>query len=52
MTENLNHTTKLINEIKGIISFSKETAIRKVDSERTLMYWKIYYQIFSRKITT
>jgi len=42
-------TTKLVNEVKGIINLSRENAIRKVDSERTLMYWKIGKRIFEEE---
>ena len=48
-TKSPKETTKLINEIKGIISLSRENAIRKVDSERTLMYWKIGQRIFEEE---
>jgi predicted nuclease of restriction endonuclease-like (RecB) superfamily len=42
-------TTKLVNEVKGIINLSRENAVRKVDSERTLMYWKIGKRIFEEE---
>ena len=48
-TNSPKETTQLINEIKGIISLSRENAIRKVDSERTLMYWKIGKRIFEEE---
>jgi len=48
-TNSPKETTKLVNEIKDIISFSRENAIRKVDSERTLMYWKIGKRIFEEE---
>ena len=48
-TNSPKETTKLVNEIKGIISLSRENAIRKVDSERTLMYWKIGKLIFDEE---
>lgn len=42
-------TIKLINEVKGIINLARENAIRIVDSERTLMYWKIGKRIFEEE---
>ncbi len=41
--------TKLVNEVKGIINLSRENAVRKVDSERTMMYWKIGKRIFEEE---
>ena len=42
-------TIKLVNEVKGIINLSRENAVRKVDSERTMMYWKIGKRIFEEE---
>lgn len=39
----------IINEIKGIIDNAKETAIRAVDNQRTLMYWHIGKTIFEEE---
>ena len=42
-------TNKLVNEVKGIINLSRGNAVRKVDSERTMMYWKIGKRIFEEE---
>ena len=39
----------LITEIKSIIANARENAIRKVDFERTLMYWHIGKRIFEEE---
>jgi len=39
----------VINEIKAIIDNAKETAIRAVDNQRTLMYWHIGKTIFEEE---
>jgi hypothetical protein len=39
----------ILTDIRGIISNSKEKAIRLVDSERTLMYWRIGQRIFEEE---
>ncbi len=39
----------IINDIKAIISESKEHAIRSVDFSRTLMYWNIGKRIFEEE---
>jgi len=39
----------LIVDIKEIIESSLENAIRKVDHERTLMYWRIGQRIFEEE---
>lgn len=39
----------LIVDIKGIIQASRDLAIRKVDHERTLMYWRIGQRIFNEE---
>jgi predicted nuclease of restriction endonuclease-like (RecB) superfamily len=48
-TNSPKETTKLVNEVKGIINLSRENAVRKVDSERTMMYWKIGKRIFEEE---
>ena len=48
-TNSPKETTKLVNEVKGIINLARENAIRIVDSERTLMYWKIGKRIFEEE---
>ena len=39
----------LIADLKAIIQISKETAIRAVDHERTLMYWRVGERIFKEE---
>ena len=39
----------IVSEIKSIIAQSRENAIRKVDHERTLMYWQIGQRIFEEE---
>lgn len=39
----------LVNDIKTIITRSKENAIRAIDHERTLMYWHIGKRIFEEE---
>jgi predicted nuclease of restriction endonuclease-like (RecB) superfamily len=39
----------IISDIKAIISQSKESAIRAVDHQRTLMYWSIGKRIFEEE---
>jgi predicted nuclease of restriction endonuclease-like (RecB) superfamily len=39
----------IVSEIKSIIALSRENAIRKVDHERTLMYWQIGQRIFEEE---
>ena len=39
----------LVADIKAIIQSSKETAIRAVDHERTLTYWKVGQRIFEEE---
>lgn len=39
----------IISEIKSIISDAKDTAIRAVDNQRTLMYWHIGKRIFEEE---
>lgn len=39
----------IIDDIKGIIAAAKENAIRRVDYERTLMYWSIGKRIFEEE---
>ena len=41
--------SSIINDIKSIISQSKENAIRAVDHERVLMYWNIGKVIFEEE---
>jgi hypothetical protein len=41
--------TRIITEIKALISESKEKAIRAVDHERTLLYWHIGKRIFEEE---
>lgn len=33
----------IISDIKSIIANSKDSAIRAVDHQRTLMYWQTYF---------
>ena len=40
---------QMISDIKSLISVAKENAIRKVDFERTLMYWRIGKRIFEEE---
>lgn len=40
---------QMISDIKSLISVTKENAIRKVDFERTLMYWHIGKRIFEEE---
>ncbi|MBC7417543.1 MAG: DUF1016 domain-containing protein [Pedobacter sp.] len=39
----------IVSDIKAIIAQSKETAIRSVDHQRTLMYWHIGKRIFEEE---
>ena len=39
----------IISEIKSIITDAKDTAIRAVDNQRTLMYWHIGKRIFEEE---
>ena len=39
----------LIPDIKAIIADAKDTAIRAVDNQRTLMYWHIGKRIFEEE---
>lgn len=39
----------IINEIKTIVANAKDTAIRVVDNQRTLMYWHIGKRIFEEE---
>ena len=39
----------IINEIKTIVATAKDTAIRVVDNQRTLMYWHIGKRIFEEE---
>ena len=41
---------ELIDEIVAIISTAKEHAIRLVDTERVIMYWKIGKKIFEEEL--
>lgn len=39
----------IVNDIRNIISHSRDTAIRAVDHQRTLMYWHIGKRIFEEE---
>ncbi len=41
--------TNLIVEIKNLIASARETAIRSVDFQRTLLYWHIGERIFNEE---
>lgn len=41
--------TNLIHEIKGLIAKARETAIRSVDFQRTLLYWHIGEKIYNEE---
>lgn len=42
-------TTSIITDIKSIISNAREQAIRSVNFERVVMYWKIGERIFEEE---
>ncbi|HYG38261.1 MAG TPA: DUF1016 N-terminal domain-containing protein [Cytophagales bacterium] len=45
----MNINTPILTDIRVIIANSREKAIRQVDHERTLMYWRIGQRIFEEE---
>ena len=42
------HTSSLVAEIKKVILFAQENAVRSIDQHSVLMYWQIGKQILKR----
>lgn len=45
----MTQSSQIITDLKSIIQIARETAIKKVDTERVLMYWEIGKRIFEEE---